>query len=79
MFRVGTPSRPTRHGGHPFRDRATDAMRRRPAMKSAFEAILNPFQRRFAALGLLGALAVTVTWWFIIARGVWMAVEWASA
>ena len=54
-------------------------MRRRPAMKSVFEAILSPMQRRFAALGLLGALVVTVTWWFIIARGVWLAVEWASA
>jgi hypothetical protein len=48
-------------------------------MKSALEAILSPMQRRFAALGLLGALVVTVTWWFIIARGVWLAVEWASA
>ena len=48
-------------------------------MKSTFETVLRPFKLRFAALGLLGALGVTVTWWFIIARGVWLAVEWASA
>ena len=28
---------------------------------------------------LIAALVVTVTWWFIVARGVWLAVEWVSA
>ncbi|MBB2961664.1 hypothetical protein [Methylobacterium sp. R2-1] len=48
-------------------------------MKRTFETLLRALQSRFATLGLLGALFVTVTWWFIVARGVWLAVEWASA
>lgn len=48
-------------------------------MKNTFALLLRPLRRRFAVLGLLGALVVTVAWWFIVARGVWLAVEWASA
>ncbi|MDV2983845.1 UNVERIFIED_CONTAM: hypothetical protein Q9R58_05975 [Methylobacteriaceae bacterium AG10] len=48
-------------------------------MKRTFETLLRPLQGHFATLGLLAALAVTVTWWFIVARGVWLAVEWVSA
>lgn len=50
-----------------------------PWMKNTFGLLLRPVRRRFAVLGLLGALVVTVAWWFIVARGVWLAVEWASA
>ncbi len=53
-------------------------MRRNPLMKSALESLLNPIRGCFAPLGLLGALAVTVAWWVIVARTVWLAVEWAS-
>ena len=48
-------------------------------MKNTVDLLLRSVRRRFAALGLLGALVVTVAWWFIVARGVWLAVEWASA
>ncbi|MBB5760410.1 hypothetical protein ABEV34_03650 [Methylorubrum rhodesianum] len=48
-------------------------------MKSVLEILLRPIRRRFAVLGLLGALVVTLTWWLIVAHGVWLAVEWVSA
>ncbi|MEH3117396.1 MAG: hypothetical protein PGN25_07250 [Methylorubrum populi] len=47
-------------------------------MKIALDTLQTQVRRRFAALGLVGALAVTVTWWFVVARGVWLAIEWAS-
>ncbi|WP_342153347.1 hypothetical protein [Methylorubrum sp. SB2] len=42
-------------------------------------ALRRLLHRRFATFGLLGALALTMTWWFIVARGVWLAIEWATA
>ncbi len=60
------------------RNPTTRVTRRHPLMKSALESLLRPIRSRFAALGLLGAMAVTVAWWFIVARTVWLAVEWAS-
>ncbi|MFC6388275.1 hypothetical protein [Methylorubrum zatmanii] len=48
-------------------------------MKFALDTLLLPLQRRFAVLGLLCGLAVTITWWLVVARGVWMAITWASA
>ncbi len=48
-------------------------------MKSALLSRLGPLRGRFATLGLLGALVVTVAWWLVVARTVWLAVEWVSA
>lgn len=42
-------------------------------------ALQRLLHRRFAALGLACGLALTVTWWVIVARGVWLAIEWAAA
>lgn len=38
-----------------------------------------PFRDRLLMAGLIGAGALTMTWWTIIACGVWQAIEWASA
>lgn len=48
-------------------------------MQTVAAAFRHLRHRRFATLGLLCALALTVTWWFIVARGVWLAIEWATA
>lgn len=48
-------------------------------MQTAIGAFRRLLHRRFATLGLLCALALTMTWWFIVARGVWLAIEWATA
>ena len=50
-----------------------------PIMQPVIGALRRLLHRRFAHLGLLGALALTMTWWFIVARGVWWAIEWATA
>lgn len=48
-------------------------------MQPVNDALRRLLHRRFAALGLFCALALTMTWWFIVARGVWLAIEWATA
>ena len=48
-------------------------------MKNLIGAVTRPFQRRLATLGLFCALAITMTWWFIVARSVWLAIEWVAA
>ncbi|CAO4181539.1 hypothetical protein EEDFHM_03943 [Methylorubrum populi] len=48
-------------------------------MKIALDTLRHSVQRRFATLGLLCGLAITVTWWLLVARTVWIAIEWASA
>ncbi len=54
-----------------------------PVLPSVLQPLTGPIRRllhrRFATLGLVGALALTMTWWFIVARGVWLALEWAAA
>ncbi|GAB6841110.1 hypothetical protein HNR00_004878 [Methylorubrum rhodinum] len=48
-------------------------------MQPVADALRRLLHRRFATLGLACALALTMTWWFIVARGVWLAIEWATA
>lgn len=48
-------------------------------MQPATGPLRRLVHRRFATLGLFCALALTMTWWFIVARGVWLAIEWAAA
>lgn len=47
-------------------------------MKNALTVPLNALRSRFAFLGLAGALVITLTWWFVVARGLWLALEWAT-
>lgn len=48
-------------------------------MKNLLAPLLHLLQRRFAPPGLIGALAITVTWWSIVAHGVRLAIAWAVA
>ncbi|GJE74143.1 MULTISPECIES: hypothetical protein [Methylorubrum] len=48
-------------------------------MQLVTDPIRRLVHRRFAMLGLFCALALTMTWWFIVARGLWLAIEWAAA
>lgn len=47
-------------------------------MKNVLTVSLNALRSRFAVLGLAGALVITLTWWFVVARGLWLALEWAA-
>lgn len=46
-------------------------------MKNALDTVLGLLHRRFAAIGLAGALAITVMWWIVIVEGVRLAIDWA--
>jgi len=46
----------------------------------ALRARLAPRLRStMPAAGLIGACAITLVWWLVVARGLWFAYEWVSA